>query len=87
MAAGAYRDGTRVAGSDAALWAGIFRANRVPVLEAIGSFRETLAGLESALEADDAAGIIRWWERAKSRRAYFESLNGPRSRATVDDTP
>jgi prephenate dehydrogenase len=82
MAAGAYRDGTRVAGSDASLWAGIFRANRVPLLEALGSFRETLAGLESALEADDVAGIISWWENAKSRRAYFDSLNGS---GAIDD--
>src|SRR6202034_1334172 len=35
LAAGAYRDGTRVAGADAALWAGIFLENRQPVLKAL----------------------------------------------------
>jgi prephenate dehydrogenase len=76
MAAGAYRDGTRVAGSDASLWAGIFRANRTPILESLKTFRNSLAGLEAALEADDEPGIIAWWESAKSRRAHFDSLHG-----------
>lgn len=76
MAAGAYRDGTRVAGSDASLWAGIFRENRAPILESLKTFRSSLAGLESALEADDEQGIIAWWDHAKNRRAHFDSLNG-----------
>ncbi|WP_254053353.1 prephenate dehydrogenase [Singulisphaera sp. GP187] len=75
MAAGAYRDGTRVAGSDGSLWAGIFRENRAPILESLKTFRDSLAGLESALEADDERGIIAWWEHAKNRRAHFDSLN------------
>lgn len=76
MAAGAYRDGTRVAGSDGPLWAGIFRENRTPVLESLKTFRDALAGLESALEADDEQAIITWWEQAKSRRLHFDALNG-----------
>ena len=56
LTAGAYRDGTRVAGSDAALWAGIFVANRVPVLDAIGAFQDELSRLKMALmEGDDEA--------------------------------
>lgn len=74
MAAGAYRDGTRVAGSDASLWAGIFRANRLPLLNALASFRTVLAELESSLEVDDSAAVVRWWENAKSRRAEFDAL-------------
>ena len=42
MAAGAYRDGTRVAGSDAALWAGIFRENQGPTLRALAPFQDQL---------------------------------------------
>ncbi|WP_406700150.1 prephenate dehydrogenase/arogenate dehydrogenase family protein [Singulisphaera sp. Ch08] len=76
MAAGAYRDGTRVAGSDASLWAGIFRENRAPILESLKTFRDSLAGLESALEADDEQRIMTWWANAKNRRAHFDSLNG-----------
>ena len=47
LAAGAYRDGTRVAGSDAALWAGIFLENRRPVLEALDRFEAQLAAFRA----------------------------------------
>lgn len=85
MAAGAYRDGTRVAGSDASLWAGIFRENRAPILESLKTFRDSLAGLEAALVADDELAIIAWWENARSRRVHFDSLNpsGTNERLTV----
>jgi prephenate dehydrogenase len=72
LAAGAYRDGTRVAGADAALWAGIFLENRRPVLEALGEFEAQLAGFRSALEAGDSAGLITWWDEAKARRQRFD---------------
>ncbi len=39
LAAGAYRDGTRVAEADASLWAGIFLENREPVLDALDAVR------------------------------------------------
>jgi len=76
MAAGAYRDGTRVAGSDAALWTGIFQANREPLLNALADFRTVLARLETALQANDTAAMVQWWEDAKSRRLEFDALNG-----------
>jgi prephenate dehydrogenase len=78
MAAGAYRDGTRVAGSDAALWAGIFRANRAPVLEAIGVFQGRLAALSAALADDDGEAIRTWWDEARARRARFDALEAAR---------
>ena len=46
LAAGAYRDATRVAGADAALWTAIFRDNRGPLLDAIGKFQDQLSALE-----------------------------------------
>jgi prephenate dehydrogenase len=72
FAAGAYRDGTRVAGADAALWAGIFRENRRPVLEALDEFEAQLAAFREALEADDLASLVAWWDSAKERRLRFE---------------
>lgn len=79
MAAGAYRDGTRVAGADGSLWAGIFRENRTPTLRAIQEFRTQLAELESALADDDAEAIVAWWNRGRARRERFERINGPRA--------
>lgn len=41
LAAGAYRDATRVAGAEAALWAPIFLENRRPCLEALSTSSPT----------------------------------------------
>jgi prephenate dehydrogenase len=73
LAAGAYRDGTRVAGADAALWAGIFLENRKPLLEALDEFSTHLAEFRAALEADDPAGLVAWWDAARGRRDLFPS--------------
>lgn len=78
LAAGAYRDGTRVAGSDADLWTGIFLENRHPVLDALAEFQAELTSFRRALEAGDGAGIRRWWAAARARRALFDA---------PDDTP
>lgn len=71
LAAGAYRDGTRVAGSDAALWAGIFRENRTPLLHALDQFSRQLSSFRHALETDDERAVIAWWDVARTRRARF----------------
>jgi prephenate dehydrogenase len=77
LAAGAYRDGTRVAGADAALWAAIFLANRAPVLHALDEFQTQLAAFRAALDASDAAALQRWWETARAQRARFDDLQTP----------
>ena len=76
LAAGAYRDGTRVAASDAALWAGIFRENRGPVLQALARFQDQLARFHHALETDDEDDLRAWWEAAKARRSRFDGSDG-----------
>ena len=73
MAAGAYRDGTRVAGADAGLWAAIFLENRRPVIDALGEFESQLAEFRAALETGDEARLMAWWEAAKGSRGRFES--------------
>ncbi len=78
MAAGAYRDGTRVAMSDADLWSGIFRANKLPVLEAIRVFRSHLLALESALGNDDDRAIRAWWEEGRAHRTAFDARSSKR---------
>jgi prephenate dehydrogenase len=77
LAAGAYRDGTRVAGSDPDLWTGIFLENRRPVLDALADFQAELAAFGQALEAGDDAWIRRWWAAAKARRARFDAPDTP----------
>lgn len=76
LAAGAYRDGTRVAGADTGLWTAIFRENRGPLLKALDSLRDRLAGFQYALMTDDEEAIRRWWDEARQRRAAYDELAG-----------
>lgn len=57
LAAGGFRDTTRVASGDAGLWADIILHNREMVLSALREFRYRLADLESAVEASDGARL------------------------------
>jgi prephenate dehydrogenase len=68
LGAGAFRDGTRVAGAPGELWAGIFLDNRPLLLEALEEFRRELGDLAAALERGDEEGIVRWWEAARVNR-------------------
>jgi prephenate dehydrogenase len=72
LAGGAYRDGTRVAGSDPALWTGILLANRGPVLDAIDRFRRMLDALHSAIAAGDTAALEQTWKVCAAGRELFE---------------
>jgi prephenate dehydrogenase len=73
LAAGAYRDGTRVAAADTGIWTAIFRENRGPLLKALDSLQERLAGFKYALMTDDEEAIRCWWAQAKQRRDVFEA--------------
>lgn len=72
LAAGAYRDGTRVAGADASLWAGIFLENREPLLDAIGKFQGQIEALRRILESRDHDALLSWWSHAQSLRLKFD---------------
>ncbi len=71
LAAGAYRDVTRVAAADTALWTAIFRDNRGPLLKALGALQENLDAFKYALMNDDEEAIRAWWDQARTRREVF----------------
>lgn len=73
LAAGAFRDGTRVAAADTDLWTAIFRDNRGPLLKALGALEERIATFKYAVMTDDEAEIRRWWDEARHRRGIFEN--------------
>jgi len=73
LAAGAYRDGTRVAAADASLWTAIFRDNRGPLLKALGTLEERVAAFKYAVMTDDEDAIRQWWDQARQRRRLFEA--------------
>jgi prephenate dehydrogenase len=77
LAAGAYRDATRVAGADAALWAPIFLENRRSCLDALDDFDASLAAFRAALEAGDEAALRAWWDEGRRNRIAFDGQNRP----------
>jgi len=75
LAAGAYRDVTRVAGADASLWTPIFLENRQAVLDALDAYNAALTGFRAALEAGDETRLSAWWNLARSNRLAFDAQN------------
>lgn len=73
LTAGAFRDGTRVAESDADLWAGILLDNRAAVLEAIAAMSDRLEDAARLLRDGDPAPLREWWDRAAGRRRLVSS--------------
>lgn len=71
LAAGAYRDCTRVAGAEAGLWTAIFRANRVPLAAALALYRAELDRFAELLAADDPSAMDSWWGVGRDRRRAF----------------
>jgi prephenate dehydrogenase len=87
LAGGAYRDGTRVAGSDPALWAGIVLANRGPVLDAIDRFSSILETIRRAIAAGDGAGLEHVWKRGAATRALFDRVDAHGDLPGLDPPP
>lgn len=72
LAAGAFRDCTRVAAADTELWTAIFRDNRGPLLKALGTLQQQIAAFKYSVMTDDEEAIRRWWDEARGRREKFE---------------
>lgn len=93
LAAGGFRDTTRITASPAGIWLDILDSNREAVLEMLGRFRAALDGLEAAVRAADRRRIEAAFTRAREVRgrlprrpkgllpAYFELV------VTVEDRP
>lgn len=71
LAAGAYRDGTRVAASDASLWADIFLDNREFVLDSLDRFASEIDRFRAALERRDRSALLALWDEGRSNRDRF----------------
>ncbi len=72
FAAGGFRDFTRIAASNAALWEQIFRLNKKPLLDALGAFRERIGELATAIESEDTGTVCDVLEAAAARRREFD---------------
>src|SRR6185503_4491604 len=66
-----FRDMTRVAGANTAIWGDIYRSNRAAIVEEIRGFRRELDEVERRLEAGEVEG---WNDRARDdRRTLLEA--------------
>jgi prephenate dehydrogenase len=72
LAAGGFRDMTRIAGSPFAMWEPILRDNRAAVADALAAFEARLAAIRRSVERDPAALGSRF-ERAGHTRAALPS--------------
>ncbi|GIW87434.1 MAG: prephenate dehydrogenase [Isosphaeraceae bacterium] len=68
LAGGAYRDVSRIAASDEAVWTDIFLANREAMLDALARFSDQLAEFRRLLDRADRRGLSQWWRTAQMRR-------------------
>lgn len=68
LAAGGWRDTTRVAAGDVELWRQIFCENRRHVLQSLDKFEKVLSAFRQALEGNDPAELVRLLQLGKSNR-------------------
>ncbi|HSD48420.1 MAG TPA: prephenate dehydrogenase dimerization domain-containing protein, partial [Actinomycetota bacterium] len=83
LAAGGFRDLTRLAASHPALWSEILVANRAEVGAAIGLFVQRLEQLQDDLAKADATAVERTFEAAKAARLGLAAKPTVRSGVAV----
>jgi prephenate dehydrogenase len=66
--AGGFRDTTRIASSDPAIWAAIFLDNKDSILATVRQFADRIELLRRLLAAGDAAGLVLWLSEGKQVR-------------------
>jgi prephenate dehydrogenase len=66
--AGGFRDFTRIASSDPAMWRDIALMNREAVLEMMDYFSRHFARLRELVEAGDGAGLQGFFQESKASR-------------------
>ena len=76
-----FRDATRVAGANTAVWGDIYIANSDLLAEALDEAIRELGGVRDALDSEDRQALEAWNERAREAR---ERLAGATSKPASD---
>ena len=82
FAATGFRDATRLAAGDAALWTGILRGNAAELVPALDRLAERLAAFRAALAAGDEAGAVRFVDPRQAGARCSGKLRFGRSAGT-----
>ncbi|MFH1782244.1 MAG: prephenate dehydrogenase [Candidatus Omnitrophota bacterium] len=73
LAAGGFKDTTRIASGSPELWNDIFITNKGNLVKDIAKFKRELSKLESALKKADERKLLKLLKKAKSMRDSIES--------------
>lgn len=73
LAAGSFRDGTRVAVSPPVLWRDVCLSNREALLGALDSLEENVQRLRAALEHKDAAAVEEYFAQGREGKARMDA--------------
>ena len=76
MAGPGFRDFSRIAASDPAVWRDILSANRTEVLAQLAHFRASLAQLEAAMQQGDTKGLQQLIQQASDVRSGWALPSG-----------
>jgi prephenate dehydrogenase len=68
LAAGGFRDMTRIAAGHPGIWPDILTANRDAVLQALDAYREALGAVRAAVAGGDREGLLDMLKRARIAR-------------------
>ena len=68
-----FRDATRVAGANTAIWTDIYMSNADYLAETLDEAIKELSGVRDALDAEDADALVAWNERAREERERLAS--------------
>lgn len=71
--AGAFRDMTRIADINSALWTSLFLENKENVLAEIGQFRSALDRFTAALSAEDTEFMTAFLDRSRERKEEMKN--------------
>jgi prephenate dehydrogenase len=78
LAVGAsFRDATRVAGANTSIWTDIYMSNGDMLAEVLDETIRELSGVRDALDAEDAASLAEWNERARVHREIAAGRAAP----------
>lgn len=68
LAAGGFRDITRIASSDPRMWTDVLLSNQAPILSQLDSWQEEMQAIRAAIAAGDRQAIFEFFVEAKETR-------------------
>ena len=80
LAAGGFRDMTRVASANPAMWADICLTNRLAIDETISQLQNILEDVRTLLDSKDHQGLMQFFVKAKEIRDKCQGTSSPSGR-------